>query len=210
VAQQQAINWEEVRSGIRKCLRKLDLFEFREDLEQEAMLRAFVFSTKSEFRYEGAFSTWGYSIARNIAMDHFRKEKERRKVFSAHNSGTDCCDDDLAHRPEEAVELNTPLHSAILNEVDAIYYSVVDVVPVRWARNWVEHDLHGQTYKAMSRKYGGPIGTFKSSVSRTRAILKPKITELYVTLGTDTTKMVLRNAMEAVDGWLQRNHSGTS
>ncbi len=47
-----------------------------EDITQEAFLR--VVQRASEFKHEARFSTWLYTIARNLCIDHARKMKHRR------------------------------------------------------------------------------------------------------------------------------------
>ena len=47
-----------------------------EDVTQEAFLR--VVQRAAEFKHEARFSTWLYTIARNLCIDHSRKMKLRR------------------------------------------------------------------------------------------------------------------------------------
>jgi RNA polymerase sigma-70 factor (ECF subfamily) len=47
-----------------------------EDITQEAFLR--VVQRASDFKHEARFSTWLYTIARNLCIDHSRKMKLRR------------------------------------------------------------------------------------------------------------------------------------
>src|SRR5215467_10514863 len=50
-----------------------------EDLTQETFLR--VVQRAAEFKHEARFSTWLYTIARNLCIDHGRKMKLRRHPF---------------------------------------------------------------------------------------------------------------------------------
>lgn len=47
-----------------------------EDITQEAFLR--VVQRAAEFKHEARFTTWLYTIARNLCVDHSRKMKHRR------------------------------------------------------------------------------------------------------------------------------------
>src|ERR1044071_10407384 len=47
-----------------------------EDITQETFLR--VVQRAAEFKHEARFSTWLYTIARNLCIDHGRKMKLRR------------------------------------------------------------------------------------------------------------------------------------
>jgi RNA polymerase sigma-70 factor (ECF subfamily) len=57
-------------------LRQLRSAGAAEDITQEAFLR--VVSRAQEFKHEARFSTWLYTIARNLCIDHARKMKLRR------------------------------------------------------------------------------------------------------------------------------------
>ena len=47
-----------------------------EDVTQDVFLR--VVQNASEFKHEARFSTWLYTIARNLCVDHLRKQTDRR------------------------------------------------------------------------------------------------------------------------------------
>ncbi len=50
--------------------------QIAEDLAQEAFLR--VYRSRESYQQEARFTTWLWTIARNIAIDHLRKKKESR------------------------------------------------------------------------------------------------------------------------------------
>jgi RNA polymerase sigma-70 factor (ECF subfamily) len=57
-------------------LRQLHKPTAAEDVTQEVFLR--VVQNASEFKHEARFSTWVYTIARNLCIDHLRKAAHRR------------------------------------------------------------------------------------------------------------------------------------
>jgi RNA polymerase sigma-70 factor (ECF subfamily) len=57
-------------------LRQLRQPNVAEDVTQEVFLR--VVQNASEFKHEARFSTWMYTIARNLCIDHLRKALHRR------------------------------------------------------------------------------------------------------------------------------------
>src|SRR5947207_13787209 len=57
-------------------LRYLRSASAAEDITQEAFLR--VVQRASEFKHEARFTTWLFTIARNLCVDHARKGKLRR------------------------------------------------------------------------------------------------------------------------------------
>jgi RNA polymerase sigma-70 factor, ECF subfamily len=73
-------------------LRHLRSTSAAEDITQETFLR--VVQRAAEFKHEARFSTWLYTIARNLSIDHGRKMKHRR-----HPSLDAAASDDGASRP---------------------------------------------------------------------------------------------------------------
>jgi RNA polymerase sigma-70 factor (ECF subfamily) len=57
-------------------LRQLRKAQAAEDVTQEVFLR--VVENANEFKHEARFSTWVYTIARNLCIDHLRKASHRR------------------------------------------------------------------------------------------------------------------------------------
>ena len=73
-------------------LRHLRSESAAEDVTQDAFLR--VVQRAAEFKHEARFTTWLYTIARNLCIDHGRKMKHRR-----HPSLDAPANDDGASRP---------------------------------------------------------------------------------------------------------------
>ncbi len=57
-------------------LRQVRQSNTAEDVTQDVFLR--VVQNASEFKHEARFSTWLYTIARNLCVDHLRKQTHRR------------------------------------------------------------------------------------------------------------------------------------
>jgi RNA polymerase sigma-70 factor (ECF subfamily) len=57
-------------------LRQIKAQALAEDLVQEVFLR--IIESSSSFKHEARFSTWAYTIARNLCVDHLRKAAHRR------------------------------------------------------------------------------------------------------------------------------------
>src|SRR6185436_18745309 len=72
-------------------LRHLRSTSAAEDVTQEAFLR--VVQRAAEFKHEARFSTWLYTIARNLSIDHGRKMKHRR------HASLDAGGEDSSSRP---------------------------------------------------------------------------------------------------------------
>lgn len=57
-------------------LRQVRQTNTAEDVTQDVFMR--VVQSASEFKHEARFSTWAYTIARNLCVDHLRKQSHRR------------------------------------------------------------------------------------------------------------------------------------
>ena len=64
-----------------------------EDLVQNVFVRILKF--RKQFRGEGKFSTWMYSIARNELADHFKKQKRRPETATFYAWRDDIAEDSL-------------------------------------------------------------------------------------------------------------------
>jgi RNA polymerase sigma-70 factor (ECF subfamily) len=77
------------------CVRQLRTPASAEELTQEVFLR--LVQKAAEFKHEARFSTWLYTIARNLCIDQLRKLKHRRHA-SLDQCGTDKGDVSLLDR----------------------------------------------------------------------------------------------------------------
>ena len=68
-------------------LRHLRSASAAEDITQETFLR--VVQRAADFKHEARFSTWLYTIARNLSIDHGRKMKHRRHASLDAAASTD-------------------------------------------------------------------------------------------------------------------------
>src|SRR5689334_4951606 len=94
-----------------------------EDVTQETFLH--VVQRAAEFKHEARFSTWLYTIARNLSIDHGRKMKHRK-----HASLDQSVSDDTGARPLlEVVPDNRPENDAArASEWTDMRRSIVDAV----------------------------------------------------------------------------------
>lgn len=100
--------------------------ETAEDLTQEVFLR--VVQNAAEFKHEARFSTWLYTIARNLSVDQLRKASHRRHPSldqpvgnspDARTLGDSVADGHPTASAERAAASNQ-MASCIVNAVDAL------------------------------------------------------------------------------------------
>lgn len=115
-----------------------------EDLCQEVFLR--VFQARDRYRPDGAFSTWIYAIARNVARDAIRKEKSLVKL-----SG---------HWSRDATTLDeAPLEK---NEIGQLLRAALQALPEATREVIVLRHYEKLSFAEMSRLLHVPESTLKS------------------------------------------------
>ena len=139
------------------------------DLAQEAFVR--VFKYRQRYRDSGRFSTWLYTIGRNLALNELRNRKLRprtlasesgeRDPLSAVNSGGEG-----PARAAERGDLRQAVRAAIL-ELPEAFRSVV-----------VLCDLEERSYAEAAEILEVPIGTVRSRLSRARTQLEQRLRKL--------------------------------
>jgi len=107
-------------------LRQVRHRETAADISQDVFLR--VAQKASEFKHEARFSTWLYTIARNLCIDHQRKQTHRRHPSldqeMSHEGGSATLGELMAdHHPRSSVERSasaTQVRQSILRAVDEL------------------------------------------------------------------------------------------
>lgn len=193
------IDWTEVRRGIRMCLKKLNLHDMHDDVEQEAMLRAFQYQNK--YRGDASFSTWGYSIARNEALKFFQERKREFALFVKHEDGVHDGYSEEASDTEEGLTQDVVFDKY----AERLHHAVLANVSPEWLPRLVDRYLHGMRYREIADKYGIPIGTVQSSLSRIRTAIKADLEAITIIFDEDCTKRVIRNAIQLTSDHVQNN-----
>ncbi len=145
------------------------------DISQEAYLRAW----KSLRSFEGAcsFSSWMYTLTRNVCIDHAKREQKRRALSLTYE---DCDGDEVSldiadgeeKRPEqiyERAERGATVREAIMK------------LSEQQREVLVLYDIEGYSYADISRMLDIEEGTVKSRLWRARDNLRKQLkqTELF-------------------------------
>jgi RNA polymerase sigma-70 factor (ECF subfamily) len=125
------------------------------DIVQEAFLRAFrnIDSCRPGQSIEG----WLYKIARNAALDVYRRRRRDRAFFQIHEA------DVPVASPEELVVRS--------DEADRIHDALGDL-PVRYREALEWNLLHDLGYRDVAERLGIPVGTVKTWISRGKRRLR--------------------------------------
>ncbi|MFB3787765.1 MAG: RNA polymerase sigma factor [bacterium] len=138
--------------------------ETAEDLGQEVFLRAY----RQLHRYDrkkAAFSTWLFTLARNLCLDAMRK-KQAVCVPWDESGGVDICPDPnpSARLYEQELERRV---AASVGSLDPEYREV-----------FILREYEQLPLEEISQVTGCPVGTVKSRLHRARLLLQEKLTPI--------------------------------
>ena len=132
-----------------------------DDLAQEALIK--VYKSLRHFQYQSAFSSWLFTVTRNVFLDALKSRRGREKqreepLEAAHTSELSGGDD-----PEG--ELRRARDKERL-------WRALQQVPAEFRTALVLFDIEGHSYDELAAIEGVPVGTVKSRLSRGRAALR--------------------------------------
>jgi RNA polymerase sigma-70 factor, ECF subfamily len=137
-----------------------------EDLAQDVFVR--LYESLDHYQHGRPFKTWFNSLARNLCIDHYRKQRKDRNLVSKP------VDEfyDLASDVESTDE------SVVRRERQEVLRLALDRLGEISREAIVLKDFQGMSHEEMADLAGVPIGTMKSRVSRARAELARIILKL--------------------------------
>jgi RNA polymerase sigma-70 factor, ECF subfamily len=135
-----------------------------EDLTQEVFVK--VYQTLDRYREgEGAFGAWLMTVARNHAIDHYRRRRQ-----------------DALRKTEEPEVLDTvasgdegPLRSLERDERVRLVHRGLRALPENLRVPLVLSDLQGVPYEEIAASLQVPLGTVKSRINRARIELAKRL-----------------------------------
>jgi RNA polymerase sigma-70 factor, ECF subfamily len=141
--------------------------EQAEDLAQETFLRAYRQLANYDCK-KAAFSTWLFTLARNLCLDDFRRRKPTQTTL------------------EEAVNLEaasgfTPYCAANDKEIEQKIAQAVESLGTTFREVFVLYEYEDLPLEQIAVVVGRPVGTVKSRLHRARLQLQEKLSSvLYV------------------------------
>ncbi len=138
-----------------------------DDLAQETFLR--VFRALAYFDARARLSTWIYTIAHRIAIDHLRKSGRWREESLD--------EDEDALMPRTA----SPNPEAIVagKEIDQLVRDGLARIPEKYRIPLVYAAIDGLDYPTIAAMLGMPVGTIKTLIFRGKRMLKEQIGEAF-------------------------------
>lgn len=136
------------------------------ELAQEVFIK--VYRSLVKFKGQSTFSTWIYSITKNVCYDELRKRKNKKVVY---------IDEDVKYDNSEIqrqIEDDRPQPDEIAekNEIKRIIHEAISELSEEHRVAIVLRDIQGFSYEEISKILECPEGTVKSRINRARQSLK--------------------------------------
>ena len=143
--------------------------ESSEDVVQETMIK--LYQKKHFYKEIAKFSTWLYTIAKNLANTELRKRKQRKTTLLSQFSKDDKTYELPSNDPEPGQEIQTDIVNKIIRDA-------VDQLSEKFKIVIVLRDIQGLSYEDISEIINVPIGTVKSRINRARLQLQVELKHL--------------------------------
>jgi len=141
-------------------LRQIHAPSLAEDLTQDVFVR--VVQSAADFRHSARFSTWTYTIARNLCIDQMRKDKLRRHPSLDQAAGGDEDGPTMGERIADAHPSRTVDRSAIGREVGERIKVAVEELPEDQREVFLLREVANIPFKEIAVMIGIPENTVKS------------------------------------------------
>jgi len=145
-------------------------YELAQELTQETFLRCYQFL--KSYDPERKFSTWLYTVAKNLCIDELKKQRAAREVPLE-----DVLPAIDARDVEGAVERNAQVQ-CIRREEDFKLLEALQELPPAARTVLLLHYFQGLSYQEIGETLGLPVSTVKIRIFRAKKILLEKWHEL--------------------------------
>lgn len=159
-------------------LRSTGVRESAEDLMQEVFLR--IVRGAGEFRREAKFTTWLYSIARNLCVDHSRRMKFRRHTSLDAPAGDGAEGDSRAALVDFVRDQSpgaSPMRSTTNKELRAELTKAIESLGEEQREVFVMREYLGLQFKEIADIVGCPENTVKSRMRYALEALRKQLKE---------------------------------
>ena len=139
-----------------------------EELTQEIFLH--LLPAFASFDSSGSLPAWIQRVARNYAIDHYRRRRRERSLVA------DGEEFENAVRFTEDQDASSDPHRALEHQdLSGWLRDTIDRLPVELAQAVILRDLQEMSYEDMAQALKAPLGTVKSRINRGRLELARRL-----------------------------------
>ena len=143
--------------------------EQAEDVVQDTMLK--LYEKKDYYKEIAKFSTWLFTIARNLANTELRKRNRRKITYLSHMTA----DESQYEIPSGENDIAKGVHDSFV--YDRIQEAIKDL-PDNYKTVIILRDIQELSYDDISLIIGVPLGTVKSRINRARIQLQAELQDI--------------------------------
>ena len=139
-----------------------------EELTQEIFLH--LLPAFASFDSSGSLPAWIQRVARNYAIDHYRRRRRERSLVA------DGEEFENAVRFTEDQDASSDPHRALEHQdLSGWLRDTIDRLPIELAQAVILRDLQEMSYEDMAQALKAPLGTVKSRINRGRLELARRL-----------------------------------
>jgi len=157
-------------------LRQIKVPPQAEDLVQEVFLR--IIESASSFKHEAKFTTWAYTIARNLCIDHMRKASYRRHAsLDQRESGEAGEGPALGEQVADIHPRASTERTAISSEIQLKVVAAVEALPNEQREVFLLRHVSNLPFQEIAQITGTPENTVKSRMRYALERLQEALTD---------------------------------
>jgi len=143
--------------------------EQAEDIVQDTMIK--LYEKKHYYKKIAKFSTWLYTIAKNLANTELRKRNRKKITYLSQMSSTES----VYEIPDVKKDTSKDVENEFINK--RINLAIAGL-PDKFKTVIVLRDIQEMPYEEISSIVGVPLGTVKSRINRARIQLQAELQDL--------------------------------
>jgi RNA polymerase sigma-70 factor (ECF subfamily) len=146
-----------------------------QDLTQEVFLR--IVESASSFKHEAKFTTWAYTIARNLCIDHLRKASYRRHPSLDQQGGDEGEGPTLGEQVADLHPRASTERGAISNEIQVKVVAAVEALPSEQREVFLLRHVANLAFQEIAEITETPENTVKSRMRYALERLQEALTD---------------------------------
>jgi RNA polymerase sigma-70 factor, ECF subfamily len=156
-------------------LRQIKAPPAAQDLTQEVFLR--IIESAGSFKHEAKFTTWAYTIARNLCIDHLRKASYRKHPSLDQQSGEGGEGPSLGEQVADLHPRASTERGAISNEIQIKVVAAIESLPSEQREVFLLRHVANLAFQEIAEITGTPENTVKSRMRYALERLQEALTD---------------------------------